>query len=45
MLTTALELACVLLAVAFAAVVWPPAALAVASIACGLAAWVREASR
>lgn len=39
MLTTVLEIAGVLLLIAFAAVVWWPAALAVAGVCCLTAAW------
>lgn len=42
MLTTVLEIAGVLLLIAFAAVVWWPSALAVAGVACLAAAWVSD---
>ncbi len=45
MLTTALELSCVLLLSLFAFAVWPPAALVPWAGAAGLAAYVRYPKR
>lgn len=44
-LTTALDLAGLLLLVLFAGIIWPPAALAAAGLACLVASWALAGRR